>query len=129
MAVENEIDATPKGFVSAVDEGSGSVPLRVLISRNSHGAHVLLLGELDMASAPLFQEKLGDLIAESPGDVALDLASLDFLDSSGLAAILALHEELRARQSTLIIRSPKPSACRIFEITGLTDVLRIELDS
>ena len=54
MAVENEINATTKGFVSAVDEGSGSVPLSVLISRNSHGAHVLLLGELDVASAPLF---------------------------------------------------------------------------
>jgi anti-anti-sigma factor len=94
MVFRDEINAAPEALAGSAGEDSGSVPFSVFISRNSHGAHVLLLGELDMASAPLFQEKLSDLIAEDPGDVVLDLVSLEFVDSSGLAVILALHKAL-----------------------------------
>jgi anti-sigma B factor antagonist len=125
MALEEEISAAPEGL-SSLEQDSGSIPFSIFISRNDDGAHVVLLGELDTASAPLLRERLSQLIAEGPDSVVLDLASLDFIDSSGLAVIVAAHKACEVQQSTLIVRSPTLSAHRIFEITGLTKVLRIE---
>ena len=51
-------------------------------------AGLRLEGELDLATAPLLKEALGDLGSER--EVHLDLALLTFLDSSGLHVIAAL---------------------------------------
>lgn len=44
-------------------------------------AVVVLLGELDMDSAPDLQHVLEELIAGGPPEIVLDLSSLDFMDS------------------------------------------------
>lgn len=46
-----------------------------------------LLGELDMAVVARLESRLGQL-GNSAGSVRLDLSSLDFMDSTGLRAIL-----------------------------------------
>lgn len=122
--MEHDINATPEALIGSVEEGS--IPFSIFISRDDGDAHVVLIGELDTASAPLLRDKLTQLLAEEPANIVLDLASLDFIDSSGLAVIVAAHKACEAQQSKLIVLSPKLSAYRIFEITGLTEVLRIE---
>ena len=55
----------------------------------------------------------------------MDLAHLDFIDSTGLAVLVAGLKRLREHGGDMALRSPKPSILRVFEITGLTQVFAI----
>jgi anti-anti-sigma factor len=49
----------------------------------------------------------------------IDLANLEFIDSSGISAIVATLEQVKSRGGSLVVRNPNPMARTIFEITGL----------
>ena len=58
-------------------------------------AVVHINGELDAYSAPGLEEEVERLIADNVSDLVLDLSGTDFLDSSGLRAILAAQRRRR----------------------------------
>jgi anti-anti-sigma factor len=85
--------------------------------------HVIALaGELDLATAPI----LADRLEELPGDVVLDCAALDFIDSSGLSLIADAHRRRARSGHRLTIRGLTTSAFQTFELTGLDRELDIE---
>ena len=87
-------------------------------------ATVLLRGELDLPATSELEPELARL-AEEPGvsEVALDLRELDFLDSSGLRAVLSAARLLRENDRGLVlVRGPSPVQ-RVFELTRMTERL------
>jgi anti-anti-sigma factor len=90
----------------------------------SDGVHRLMLsGELDLASTPLLEEAVSSLDGEGISAVVLDLSRLSFMDSTGVRATLDTHElcERRGYRFSLV---PGPAQVqRLFELTGLLDVL------
>jgi anti-anti-sigma factor len=87
-------------------------------------ANVALRGELDMLATSELEPELARLAAE-PGvaEVALDLRELDFLDSSGLRAVLLGSRLLAENDRRLVlVRGPSPVQ-RVFELTRTTDRL------
>ncbi len=71
---------------------------------------------------PHWRDQVSSLLDDGVLDVTVDMGELDFIDSSGLNALVAALSTLRARGGQLTLRSPTPSAWRILEITGLTDL-------
>jgi anti-sigma B factor antagonist len=106
-------------------EPSDAAPLQVFVSHVEDRTHMILTGQLDLATAPLLAAELVNL-AQHGGDVVLDIGQLTFVDSTGLSLFVSQHKKLAAQGHSLVISSPTPSARRLFEITGLTDVLSIE---
>jgi anti-anti-sigma factor len=104
------------------------MPLAVAIPEKADGDGVWLVrvtGELDFAGAPRFTRAF-ELTPTPAGDVVvLDLSELDFLDSSGLGAILRLFQSSRADGSWLGIVSSRRHIDRIFEHTHLREVLGV----
>jgi anti-anti-sigma factor len=70
-------------------------------------------GELDMASS----SDLEATCLELQGDVAVDLAGVSFIDSSGLAALLRLSY----RDGRLVLLNPSDPVLRLFEITKVSN--------
>ncbi len=62
-----------------------------------------LTGLLDAFSEPTFRKVLSDLIAESPYHIILDLSKIDFLDSSGLGALVQLAKLAKGETGSLHI--------------------------
>ena len=85
-----------------------------------------LWGELDLSTAPRLDEQLLNMSDEGVLDVTVDLARLDFIDSSGLQALVAGLKRLREQGGDLGLRSPKPSTLKVLQITGLRSVFRLE---
>jgi anti-sigma B factor antagonist len=85
-----------------------------------------LAGEIDMSSAPLLREKYDAIRSQSDAGLVVDLSGVAFLDSSGLAALVSLHQELQERGSQLRVLAPTPAIRRLFDITGLTSLFEIE---
>jgi anti-sigma B factor antagonist len=100
--------------------------LSIEVSRNDGIAEVRVSGELDLATAPDLSEVL-DPLAASEQRVVVDLAGLTFMDSSGLAALLAAHKVLADGGGVLELRSPQPAIIRLVHTVGLEDVFEVRL--
>jgi anti-anti-sigma factor len=92
--------------------------------RDGDRAIVRLDGELDMAGTFILEPALDELIADPPSEeVLFDLRGLEFVDSTGLTAIIGVNERLRqAGVATRFVRGSE-DVQRIFAIAGFDDVL------
>lgn len=98
--------------------------LRIDVTREVERAVVALDGELDMASAPLLERALE---AERIGPdtiLVLDLQALQFIDSTGLRAILSLRELCRERGQQFAVTRGSPQVQRLLDLTGVSEHLQ-----
>ncbi len=95
------------------------------VSQNGVGAIVTLRGELDLATAPRLREEFIALADRGVCAVTVDMADLDFIDSTGLNVLVAAVKRLRELGGDMALRSPSPRTLKVFEITGLTQVFAI----
>ena len=80
-------------------------------------------GELDIASAPEFEQAIADATAESGAELVLDLRELTFMDATGLRALAQTNARAEEAGFVLsIIRGPRQIE-RVLEISGLADLL------
>jgi anti-sigma B factor antagonist len=76
-----------------------------------------LHGELDVAEADGLVEAI-KAHGRGDGDLTLDLTALEFIDSSGVRALVSITG-LLAEGSTLVLIAPTPTVRRIFDLVGL----------
>lgn len=91
---------------------SGRLHLRVLTQR------------IDAATTLDFKEKVRQALQPDGPPIVLDLATVGFIDSSGLGALVGLHKTLNdARGITFINLSP--AVAQVFRLTRLDEVLHV----
>jgi anti-sigma B factor antagonist len=78
-----------------------------------------LRGELDMAEIERFEAALADLEQARPPEIVVDLTDLDFIDSSGLSALLDADARARHEQRRLLMTRPSESIMRMLRLTLL----------
>jgi anti-anti-sigma factor len=79
---------------------------------------VELFGELDAASRDSTEAAVVAALT-SGRSVIIDLADVTFVDSSGVATLIAIAQKAEAEGTLLSIRNAPPNVRRIFEIAGL----------
>jgi anti-anti-sigma factor len=84
---------------------------------------VRVAGDLDLETAPKFLAAVGPDLDTGTGGLVVDLSRVTFIDSSGLSALIRVNQRMSAAGRELSIIAPGPSAAKIFEITGLDQVL------
>ncbi|HEU4567704.1 MAG TPA: STAS domain-containing protein [Marmoricola sp.] len=99
--------------------------LEIDTTRGDDGVVVRLAGELDMLSAPELGDELTALLEAGETHLVVDLTGLEFLDSSGLSALLGAHQSAQERGASLVLRSPNERIIRLVNIAGLGDVFEI----
>src|SRR5690348_15001228 len=80
-------------------------------------------GRLNKTTAALFKERITDLVGSGTQNVIVDLNEVEFLDSSGLAAIIAGLKLIRQGGGNLCIARPNQQAQLVLERTSLSHVL------
>ncbi len=83
-------------------------------------------GEVDVYTAPILRQKLGEL-ADRRGlsRIVVDLESVEFLDSTGLGVLVAALNRARRQDGDVELICSRRRILRVFEITGLTKVFTI----
>ena len=67
-----------------------------------------LTGLLDAFSEPAFRKIIGNYIDEGPSNVVLVLAQIDFIDSSGLGALVQLVKKAQTAGGSLqVVTNPR----------------------
>jgi anti-sigma B factor antagonist len=88
-------------------------------TREEGSATVLaLFGEFDLAGIQQFEAELGKLEAGAKV-LVVDLSGLDFMDSSGLRALVMADQRAAKQGRRLAIVPGPPAVRRVFEITQL----------
>lgn len=91
---------------------------------NGESATLAIVGELDMRTAEKLSECLAEQRANGVTDLTVDLAKLSFMDSSGLKALIDLHDRARAEAWKLKMVAPKyEAAALILRATGADKAL------
>ena len=98
-------------------------PARLTVTRD----HDLLVvvGDIDAHSCPDLAASLDPL--PGAGDVRIDLAAVDFMDSSGLRVIIGAHQRANDADRRLVLERPSAPVLRIIEISGLAEHLHIDV--
>ena len=87
------------------------------------GGLVLVAGELSLAEAPMLEQRLTELLAGTPPAIVVDLAGVEFIDSSGLSVLIRAQQQASARGVPFGVRNPRSQAHRLFSLTGLEERL------
>ena len=96
--------------------------------RDAEGPVVVILsGELDLATAPELRECLQSLGTDRPRDVLVDLASLTFIDSTGISVLVMACKRTRSQGGSFSMVSPHPDTYRALQVTGILDFLMAPL--
>ena len=82
---------------------------------------VALEGRLDTTTAPKLEEELRGGITR----LVFDVEKLEYISSAGLRVLLAM-QKLMNRQGAMLLRNVNEAVMEVFEVTGFSDILRIE---
>ena len=80
--------------------------------------------ELSYPLADNFSAHLTRLPAE--GELVIDLRHVDFIDSSGLRALLIERRRREQAGGSVALANPSPLVIRLLEVTGVDRVLRVD---
>lgn len=83
---------------------------------------------LDAAIATTFRDQVRELIIDSDSQVTLNLGGVDFMDSSGLGAVIAIFKTMPADRK-LELTGLTPNVERVFQLTRMDTVLTIRRDT
>ena len=110
---------------SAPAPPAGDVPLEVATAETGYGALVTIAGELDLATVPRVRAAFRAPELDHAGAVVVDLTGVTFMDSTGLAAVLELANDLEARRRRLVIVCPEGAARLRLDVTGVAEQLEL----
>jgi anti-anti-sigma factor len=95
--------------------------------RERDGAAVLALhGDVNASAEAALQGAYADATSGDPSAVVLDFADVDYINSTGIALIVGLLAQARAREVEVRASGLSDHYREIFEITRLADFMTIE---
>ncbi len=89
-----------------------------------HG-EVVVEGDVDAFSAPVLDQGVSEA-ADGVGDVVVDLARVDFMDSAGLNVFVRHYKPLHADGRRLVVRNASRPVRRAMEICGMATFVDLE---
>ena len=100
--------------------------MRIRQTQDGSTIQIAVEGDLDMYSAPdLLAAGLTALEQSEADTLVLDLAALDFTDSTGLRTFVGLHSKAGDERRDLVLTNLPDGTLRLLQLTGLDSVFTI----
>jgi anti-sigma B factor antagonist len=93
--------------------------------RDGRRVEYALRGEIDLSNSGALADHLEQLNLGVDQRLHLDLAGIEFVDSSGLRALAGLQHRLQERGGGLVLLRPSPPVIRVLRVSGLDDYFEI----
>jgi anti-sigma B factor antagonist len=92
---------------------------------HSSATVVVVAGDVDLGTAPDFEDELARAVEEHLGTaLVIDLSAVTFIDSTGLNSLVRAFERQRLAGSALALVTDDPRVAMMLEVTRLDRVLR-----
>jgi len=93
--------------------------LLVRTVKNAETTTISLCGELDLANASTAEDALDTCLEDGAPQVVVDMRELEFIDSTGIALLVAALSRGGAAARIKFVPSASPAVARVLELTGL----------
>lgn len=102
--------------------------MNLQIQKDQRGDSVVLTltGEVDFYTSPRLKQELVNEANAGRTQQIVDVTGLDYLDNTGLGVLIAGVKRARERGGSLTVVCENIRILRIFHITGLDKIFRIE---
>ena len=101
------------------------MPTPFEVQKSSTETTLTIRGSLDINTAPALAEEIDKIIATKPPKVGVDLAALDLIDSSGVAALVKLYKGIRSAGGTITISGARDQPLAIFKLLRMDKVFNL----
>jgi anti-sigma B factor antagonist len=101
------------------------VPTPFEVQRLNHETRLIIRGSLDINNASMLAEEIDRIIASKPSKVAVDLAALDLIDSSGVGALVKLYKGVRGIGGEVSISGARDQPLAIFKLLRMDKVFNL----
>lgn len=99
------------------------------ITLNSHdeSGHTVLevAGEVDVYTAPTLRDRITDLLDGGQRRLVVDLATVEFIDSTGLGVLVGALNRAKELGGELDLVCPQERVLKLLRITGLDHVFTV----
>ncbi|MGN1401907.1 MAG: anti-sigma factor antagonist [Bacillus sp. (in: firmicutes)] len=99
--------------------------LKIDMKQEESTVQVFISGEIDAYTAPKIRETLFPVAEKEAVDFIIDLSDVSYMDSTGLGVFVGLFKNVRANERDFKIVGLSDRLKRLFEITGLADIIHI----
>jgi anti-sigma B factor antagonist len=99
--------------------------MEIRMQNQENLAVLSLSGRLDLASGATLKEQVKRLIEKNTIQVHLNLSEVEFINSSGLGALVSIMKEVRLQKGRLTLSNLASYVQEIFEITQLSHIFEI----
>jgi anti-sigma B factor antagonist len=98
------------------------------LSVRHHGdlATIHIRGEIDLATCPLLQAIVVDLVDRGCHQLIVDLERVSFLDCAGIRVLVDARRRVQEQGGSVRLVRPGPLVCRVLALTGMTEVFPID---
>ncbi|CEI82534.1 anti-sigma-B factor antagonist [Oceanobacillus oncorhynchi subsp. incaldanensis] len=100
--------------------------LSVNVQEDSNVKVLEVSGEIDAYTAPELKETLMPLMRESGNEIEVDLENVQYMDSTGLGVFVSALKASKESGSHYTLKNVQDRVFRIFEITGLSEIIEIK---
>lgn len=90
-----------------------------------HTAVVVVTGDVDLHTAPVLRAQVLSVVQHGVRHLVLDLAQVDFVDSTGLSTFIVLLQSAQEAGGSFRIASVPDRLVRMVTMTGITQVLPV----
>jgi anti-sigma B factor antagonist len=121
-------DGQAIGLITVSDQpGSTGVAGRLQLRSSTAGAvcTIFLSGELDVASEQMLTEAVREACAAGPAELVLDLSGVEFMDSTGLSAILRAKAYCAEHNCAYALTPAQRPVEHVFRTAGVRGRLRL----
>jgi anti-sigma B factor antagonist len=87
-----------------------------------------LSGEVDAATSQDLGKTLKDMLDQGCHRIVIDISKMTFISSAGIRTLLYSHREADQLGGALRLVAPTDQVQRVFEITGVSELIKITND-
>jgi anti-sigma B factor antagonist len=104
----------------------GSMNLNVSVQKKTQNCFIVSLeGSLDTNTHTLLQEKIDEILKETPETITLDMEKLDYISSIGVRVVIKTGITLKKNNGSLFFVNMKPQIRKVFDIINALPLMKV----
>ncbi|NLY46384.1 MAG: STAS domain-containing protein [Tissierella sp.] len=102
-----------------------SLNIEVKFDKDNNQLVVIPDGDLDIYTSNKFKEKVMNNFDRNQGDIFIKGSKLQYIDSTGLGALISILKKVKETKNEIFISDLKPNIRKLFDITELDKLFTI----
>ncbi|MFK2826301.1 anti-sigma factor antagonist [Bacillus sp. B190/17] len=99
--------------------------IKIDVKETEQRTNIEISGEIDAYTAPKLRETIFPYTEKENAQIVVDLSGVSYMDSTGLGVFVGLFKGLNANDGNLQLIGLSERLRRLFDITGLADIMNI----